>query len=323
VAACRSARARSPFRPGGAALAVLLLLCGAATCGPAHSVDRAELATEDAGGAGGTGGLLRPDATGGRGGSGGLDGPGDSGGSGGQDASSDLDPGPDSADPPDAGMDGPDPFDASPPDTAPEDAALPADAPPDSLPLELPLVSVSHAPGVASTNLTVEGSLDWRHWGYRSSAAANRKLNGPGIIGMQVIGTGVVGRYIDRPVLFSWVDGSPSASASNTPDGIVVGDRVGHGFQIEVTGSPTAPRRIKMHVGVWGARARLTASLSDRAGALYTDDTLVASEPGADRIYTVDFQPEVPAQKLVLRWTVDAINRMYGNVTLQAVSAAE
>ncbi len=212
--------------------------------------------------------------------------------------------------------------DTAPADAPPIDAAPAPDTQVDSPP-ELPFVSISHAPGVASTDLTAEGTHDWRHWGYNASSAANRKRNGPGIIRMEAIGSGEIGRYIDRPVRFSWNDGWPTSSAAETPDGIVVGDREGRGFEVEVTGSPTVTRRIKAHLGVWGARARLTVTLSDRAGTVYADNSLVAGEPGADRIYSILFQPSVQTQKLVLRWTVENINQTYGNVTLQAVSVAE
>ena len=102
-----------------------------------------------------------------------------------------------------------------------------------------------------------------------------------------------------------------------------MGDQAGRGFEIRVTGNPARARTVKAHLGVWGARARLTVSLSGQGGTLYTRHTLTADEPGADRIYTIVFQPAVQTQTLVLRWTVDAINLTYGNVTLQAVSVAE
>jgi hypothetical protein len=131
------------------------------------------------------------------------------------------------------------------------------------------------------------------------------------------------GRYSDRPVRFSWSNGTPTTSVTSTPDGIVVGDQVGRGYEIRVAGSPTRPRTVRAYLGVWGARARLTASLSDESDARYIDTTLTAQNPGADRIYTIVFQPTVATQTLVLRWTVDQINQRYGNVTLQAVAVTE
>lgn len=306
-------------------MVVLLLLCGSAFCGPAQTVDRAELvfdadADQDAprggagGGAGGSGGT---GAVGGTGSNGGAGGAGGSGGTGEPLDAILLDTAEDAAP---ATEDAAPEVDAS-PDVA-TDTAVGADLPGEDAP-SLPFVSVSHAPGVASTSLTAEGTFDWRHWGYNSAAAATRKRNGPGIIGMTPLSSGAVGRYTDRPVLFSWSDGYPTLAVSDAPDGIVVGDQVGRGFEVRVGGNPARARTIKLHAGVWGARARLTVSLSGQSNPIHVDDTLTADVPGADRIYAVVFQPAVQTQTLVLRWTVDTINRTYGNVTLQAVTVAE
>jgi hypothetical protein len=299
------------------ALALLVLCCSAA-CGPAQTVDRtpvvvdaARLDSRDAtGGTGGAGGVGGGGGMGGGGGSGGTGGLGGGGGSGGSDGSPDPD-----APVPDASDSAPDPDGASP------DGPPPADTAPDA-PIQ-PLVSVSHAPAVASTDLTEQGNYDWRHWGYNSASASNRRRFGPAVIGMSAIGATSFGRYNDRPVRFSWSNGTPTTSVASTADGIVVGDEAGRGYEIRVAGSPTRTRMVRVYLGVWGARARLTASLSDESGARYTDTTLTAQNPGADRIYTIVFQPETESQTLVLRWTVDQINQRYGNVTLQAVTVSE
>jgi hypothetical protein len=294
------------WRTGATPALVVVLLGCFVSCGPSQTVDRARLDTDA---------LPLRDL--------GPDPDPDPDGSVDSDGGVPLDASDDAA-PPDP--DAPTPMDAA-PDTPPVDAASP-DAPfapdvsPDTAP-PLPLVAVSHAPGVASTNLTALGTFDWRHWGYNSYATVNRKRNGPNVISMVPIGTTNVARYNDRPVQFAWDDGYPTLDVNSTPDGIVVGDQTGRGFEIRVTGDPGRARTIKAHLGVWGARARLTVSLSGQAGTLYTDDTLTASNPGADRTYTIEFQPAVQTQALVLRWTVDSLSLRYGNVTLQAVSVAQ
>jgi hypothetical protein len=184
-------------------------------------------------------------------------------------------------------------------------------------------VSVSHAPGVASTDLTDEGTYDWRHWGYNSAAASNRKRFGPASISMSTIGASTLSRYNDRPVRFSWSNGSPTSDVSSTPDGVDLGAQTGRGFEIRVAGSPTRTRTVRAYLGVWGARARLSISLTDDSDPRYQDDTLSAQHPGADRVYTIVFQPAVQTQNLVLRWTVDQLNHSAGNVTLQAVTVSD
>jgi hypothetical protein len=302
---------------------VVVLLCCAAACGPTQAVDRAELAVDardrpdtdrtpdwhPEGGAAGAGGMGGSGGSGGSGGMGGDD-DGGSGGDGGAEPDPDFEP--------DAPVDtsGPEP-DAA-PDTAPDGA-------PDAA--QLPLVSISFGPPPGSTtNLTTEGSTDWRHWGLNSANVSNRKRTGPGIITMSPIPATPLSRYTDRPVRFSWSDGNPTLAASDVPDGIDLGGQNGYGFEIRVVGNPAAPRTIRLYLGVWGARARLTVGLSDQNGTIYTDSTLTARDPGQDRVYTVVFQPASAAQTLVLRWTVDTLDTQfsqYGNVTMQAVSVAE
>jgi hypothetical protein len=227
---------------------------------------------------------------------------------------------PDTNEDPDASdLDGylPAPGDDAAPDSAPPAMDAASDAP------ELPLVQVSHASPANSNNLTAEGTVDWQHWGFNSPAAVNRLRNGPGHISMTLTQSATVGRYNDRPVRFSWTNGAPNFTVPDTPDGIVVGDVVGRGYEIRVTGDPTRARTVRVYVGVWGARARMNISLSGGTGTLYTDSSLTAQDPGADRAYTVVFQPAVQSQVLILRWTVDVVNRQYGNVTLQAVTLAD
>jgi hypothetical protein len=301
---------------------VVYLVGCSISCGPGQVVDRAQIVTDARSGG-------DADATGGAGGSGGGGGPGGSGGAGGSGGSPDWDASADDGEPGpprvdagpslDASRDTTAPSDTSSPDTAPP----PPDASPDTGPT-LPFVSVSHASGVAATDLTSAGSYDWRHWGYNAASAANRKRNGPASISMAPIGTLALGRYNDRPVRFSWSDGSPTLSASSTADGIVVGDETGRGFELRVVGDPARMRTIRVHVGAWGARARMSVALSSQAGSpLYAEANLIAGNPGADRIYTIEFQPAVQTQALVLRWTVDVLFTRYGNVTLQAVSVSE
>jgi hypothetical protein len=306
---------------------VVYLLGCSISCGPGQVVDRAQIVTDARTGA-------DPDATGGTGGSGGsggLDGSGGHAGSGGLggtggtpawDGASDGEPGPPPVDA-SASLDASPDVTAQPDSSSPDTASPPPDASPDTGPT-LPFVSVSHAPGAGATDLTAAGSYDWRHWGYNASSASNRKRNGPASISMAPIGTLALSRYNDRPVRMSWSDGSPTLSVSSTADGIVVGDETGRGFELRVVGDPTRTRTIRAHVGVWGARARMAVALSTQSGSpLYVDASLTASDPGADRIYIIEFQPAVQTQALVLRWTVDYLFTRYGNVTLQAVTVSE
>jgi hypothetical protein len=311
-----------------------LLLAGlvatAVACGPSSSVDRAESvdaaggSSAGAGGRGGTGGSTGGAGGAGSGGAGGSEGGGAggstggaggstggaSGGAGGSTGGTSGGAG-GSGGAAGGGMpDAPVVADLA-PDTGAPDGAVEA------------LMQVAHTGGAAVTNLTQAGTLDWVHFGLGGASNSNRKRNAEQLVTMYPISSGSIGRYDDRPVAFSWNDGAPTAAASSVTDGIVVGDVTGRGFEIRALGSPERPRTLKVHVGVWGARAKMAIQLSDGGVLPYMDSSLDASAPGQDRIYTIVFRPRGDGQFLSVRWTIDRINKTYGNVTLQAASLTE
>jgi hypothetical protein len=201
------------------------------------------------------------------------------------------------------------------------------DATPDSeLDRPGPWMMVSHAPAGPVTDLTTAGAVDWIHFGYQGASRRNRKAGVTARLSMTTIGDVQIYSYDDRPVRFSWRDGAPDTQVTATPDGISVGEEVSGGFEIRVLNTGTRPATVRLHVGAWNARGRLTARLGD--GPPYTDTSLTAAAPGQDRVYTIVYRPG-PASApqsvapLVLRWTLDAIGATYGNVTIQAVTLTE
>jgi hypothetical protein len=179
---------------------------------------------------------------------------------------------------------------------------------------------------VANTNLTTLGKLDWVHWGQgRNVSAINRKRNVTPIVStFTKLGSRPLGTYNDRPSAHSWSDGSPSQSITNSKDGMVTGDAVGGGFELRITSSSQSVRRVRVYVGVWEATAKMTAQLENSGLPAYTDTSLVAQgATGADRTYTFTFRPKKDTDVLVIRWTVEQLTNMYGNVTLQAAAVWE
>ncbi|HEY0713597.1 MAG TPA: hypothetical protein VGF45_13040, partial [Polyangia bacterium] len=175
---------------------------------------------------------------------------------------------------------------------------------------------------IASTNLTTLGKLDWVHWGYgRNVMAINRKRNvTPLVSTFTKIGSRPLGTYNDRPSAHSWSDGQPNTSITNTQDGMVTGDAVGGGFEVRITGSSQVIRHVRVYVGAWEAAAKMTVQLENSGLAAWTDKSLVAQGLSADRTYTFAFRPKRDGDALVIRWTVDQLFHMYGNVTLQAAA---
>ena len=288
-------------------------------CGPNHIVDRLGENGADAqagfgSGGGGAGGIPGSGGVGGSAagapGAAGASGSGAMGGTSGTAGAADAGL-PDAGSPPDQGPDASD---------APDDTGQDPDLAEE--PLDESLLMVAHQPGVPSTNLTSAGTLDWHHFGLGGGSGLNRKGNGQGIIGFSGINITSFGHYADRPVTFSWSDGQTVASASNVPDGIVAGDTIGRGFELRVAGDPNRARTLRVFVGVWRGGGRFTAQL-DGAATTFSDNTLTATAPGADRIYTVTFQPTTETGVLTVRWTLDSMSHMYGNVTLQAATLSD
>jgi hypothetical protein len=213
------------------------------------------------------------------------------------------------------------------PDAAPEVMAPPEVgevAPP---PVIARFVEVSFAAAPATIDLSAAGAIDWAHYGYQDSRAINRKKAVAPLIAMTPLAGASLDHYADRPVRFSWSDGTPTDRASNINDGVNVGETVKHGFQVRVEGTPARRRVLELYVGAWHARARLEVRLQ-REGTntppapLYMDDSLTAAHPGKDRVYRIVFQPG-GGEKLVVNWSLESMDDEFGNVTLQAAVLAE
>src|SRR2546426_9935714 len=74
-------------------------------------------------------------------------------------------------------------------------------------------------------NLTTEGPLDWVHWGLYNETSFNRKATvAPQIGDFTVVdatsGFAQVFHYADNYNGYSWNDGNPTVSVTNTPTGV-------------------------------------------------------------------------------------------------------
>jgi hypothetical protein len=204
------------------------------------------------------------------------------------------------------------------------DTAGPApDAALDTIANQAPVLMVSSTLAGATANLTTVGKLDWTHWGYVSTGTVTRKKVSPGLITMKKVGAGSFGHYDSRPATLSWTDGSPTLKATDISDGIVAGDVTGAGFEIQVKGTSSRPRTLTIYLGGWQAAAKFTAQLGSSPATSYSNEMFRATDPGADRVYTIVFQPSTDTDVLVVRWTATEILQTYGNVTLQAAALSE
>jgi hypothetical protein len=181
------------------------------------------------------------------------------------------------------------------------------------------LLSVSNAVTPANVNLTTEGAVDWSHWGLSTATSFNHKNNvTQQISNYSAIGSGTIQRYANNPNTYSWSDGTPTATATNTATGVyVIG--LNNGFQLTVP-ADTTQRTLKLYVGLWAAGGKLEATLSDNSAASYIDTSLVNSTATSNRVYSLTYQAASSGQTLTVKWTVNQIFNQWSNVTLQAAT---
>ena len=175
--------------------------------------------------------------------------------------------------------------------------------------------------GGGTVNLTAEGTADWAHWGMGWPFQFDRKRGAAQQIGnFKRIGASPTGWLNDNPTPFSWTDGTPTASATDTRTGTFTAG-TGNGFELTVL-ADTRPKVIKFHTGVWYARARLEASLSDNSAPPVVDTTHARNGSGASNaVYTIKFRAASAGQTLRVRYTVaEDYNAPYGNVAIQAMT---
>jgi len=177
--------------------------------------------------------------------------------------------------------------------------------------------SVTNPP--ASVNLATEGVADWVHWGLITESSFNRKS---GIIPLlsnyTLVGFGPVYSYNDNPTGYTWTNGTPTASATDTTTGIyVVGTN--NGFEV-VAPADTATRTLKLYAGAYGARGKLRAHLSDYSTPIYTDTSIDYVGNGPGGVYTFIYAAATNGQTLRVRYTVDTNYDFFGNVTIQAAT---
>ena len=185
-----------------------------------------------------------------------------------------------------------------------------------------------------NVNLTAEGVTDWSHWGLGGVKQDHKAVGGTavGLISdeTQTNATGN-GAYTDNFLGFTWSDGTPTASASNSTTGLYEANGE---FTFTVPAG-TASQTLKVYVGGVTAGAALSAHLSDGSAPDYMDGdpsfanpitgTLSSAASGGfapdanhfDGVYTITFKAASAGQTLTITYGQTSGG---GNVTLQAAS---
>lgn len=183
-------------------------------------------------------------------------------------------------------------------------------------------------------DLTAEGKVDWVHWGLYTESSLNRKSEVvPQISDFKLVydlentnAYAFVYPYADNFNGYSWNDGYPEASVTNTTTGVWAYGipAIGSGFEISAP-ADTSTRILKVYVGAYAALGHFEASLSDGSAPAYNNATLMNLRNGPGRVYTLEYSANSAGQKIIVRWTLASLRDATANVTLQsaALSAQE
>ena len=165
-------------------------------------------------------------------------------------------------------------------------------------------LSGSRVSSPASVDLTATGVLDWAHWGRSGPTSFDHKAGvTQRITDVTKIGAGGLSWFSDCPTAFSWTNGTPMLSVSNTTTGINTNGVVGNGFEITVPADMNT-KTLKLYVGVWFTQGRLEASLSDASAPIYIDTSLNNNAGSSFGLYTMTFKAASAGQTLKIRYTI-------------------
>jgi len=177
-------------------------------------------------------------------------------------------------------------------------------------------------------NLTAEGFADWVHWGLYTDTSVDRKAGViPQIGNFTLLGDPTtflaVYQYSDNLHGYSWSDGTPRGSVTNTPTGVwAYGfNPIGSGFELSAP-ADTSVRTLKVYVGKYNAQARLTAALSDGSALGYSNATTGIALGKENFVYTIQYAAASAGQTLTVRWALLNGSGQTPNVTLQAATLA-
>ena len=184
-----------------------------------------------------------------------------------------------------------------------------------------------------NVNLTAEGTTDWSHWGLGGVKQDHKAVGGNavGLISDQTLANATGnGAYGDNFLGYTWTDGTPVASTSNSTTGIY---EANGSFTFTVPAGTTS-QTLKVYVGGVTAGAGFSASLSDGSAPDYKDgdpsyntpvtgtlnSAAAAFAPDGNHfngVYTITFKAASAGQTLTITYGQTAGS---GNVTLQAAT---
>jgi hypothetical protein len=156
----------------------------------------------------------------------------------------------------------------------------------------------------STTDLSARGTSDWAHWGLSTATSYDRKNLATALLSnfTNVGGTPMaqLGTY---GVGFSWSDGTPTGSASDSTTGVYTYGN-GAGFRISAP-ADTTTRTLNLYVGGQSSTANLVAHLSDGSAPDYTvSATLAAGDQNNqyERTVTLTYRAASAGQTIRVDW---------------------
>jgi hypothetical protein len=187
---------------------------------------------------------------------------------------------------------------------------------------------IERAPDVV--DLTVEGVIDWAHWGVENTESFNQK-NGAtqrigdyspvGTINASRIGGAEPNNDGDSRAAFSWSDGDPTSTADHTRTGLYflfdAHTDSADGIELGLTAPDTSEKTLKVYVGAFQGAAKFRAELP---GA--DPYEVIVNNPDATpivKVITLNFGAADAGDVLSIYYTIED-NEFASNITLHAAT---
>jgi hypothetical protein len=148
---------------------------------------------------------------------------------------------------------------------------------------------------------------------FNHKAAVSQKISN-----YSLIGAGSVTQLGANSVAFTWTNGTPTLTSSNTSAISVAG--AGNGFQFTVP-ADTTKRLLRVYVSAYSARINFEAALSDGSAPVLSGGSFdtTANHQGPVRVYVVQYAATSASQTLTVKCSV-LLDEGAGSVSLHAAT---
>jgi hypothetical protein len=187
-------------------------------------------------------------------------------------------------------------------------AVVPDDAP--SFPY---VTSTTLSPSIG-VGLSLEGTLDWAHWGLKMATDYNHKVLNSPLISLSTATAKPRSVYTGTAPMFAWSDGTPTVSGNTSNGTQFAGAAAGDGFIVTAPASADL-RSLRLYLGVFDGTGEITMTLSSPGGdgALNVDssnsDSLTsATETWNVQVVTIRFLDANPKSMLTVSWVLKGVS---------------